>query len=161
VLSFIAELVVRERRVHGVVGIDEDVAGFGGRHLVVGKLVRRDAAPDADLHPAVAQMIEDADFLRQPQRRDERQQIDQRADPHPRGRARERAEIDTRHRHEIERGRMVLGDVQAVDAGRIGSDGEREALVERLRDRAIGCALNVIEDSDFHFSGLHSSAMAG
>ena len=45
---------------------------------------------------------------------------------------------------------MVLGDVQAVDAGLVGGGGEFEALVERLRDRAIGGALDVIEDTDFH-----------
>ena len=40
-------------------------------------------------------MIEDADLLDQAQRRVERQQIDQRAESHAFGRARNRAQIDT------------------------------------------------------------------
>ena len=151
VLARIAELVVGQRRGQAVERVDEDVARFRRGDLVIGELIGRHAAPDADLEPAVAQVIEDADLLGEPQRRNERQQIDQRADPHPLGRARERAEIDARHRHEIERGRVVLGDVQAIDAGLIGGGGEFEALVERLRDRAIGGALDMIEDTDFHF----------
>ena len=120
------------------------------RDLVIAELERRHAAADADLEPAVAQMIEDADLLGQPQRRIERQQIDQRPEPHALGRARDRAEIDARHRHEIERRRMVLGDVQAIDAGLVGGGGEFQALVERGGDRAIR-ALDMIEDSDFHY----------
>ena len=143
-----------KRRGQAVEGVDEDVARFRGGDLVIGKLIGRYAAPDSDLEPAVAEMIEDADFLGQPQRRNQRQQIDQRPEPHPLGRARERTEIDARHRHEVERGRVVLGDMQAIDAGLVGGGGEFEALVERLRDRAIGGALDMIEDTDFHSDSL-------
>ena len=44
---------------------------------------------------------------------------------------------------------MMLGDVQAIDAGLVGGGGEFQALVERGRDRTVR-ALDVIEDSDLH-----------
>ena len=118
--------------------------------LVILQLERRHAAADADFEPAVAQVIEHADFLDQPQRRIERKQVDQRPEPHPLGRARHRAEIDARHRHHVERGGVVLGHVQAIDAGFVGRLGEGETLVEERRHRAIRC-FDVIEQSDFHF----------
>jgi hypothetical protein len=46
---------------------------------------------------------------------------------------------------------VVLGDVQAVDAGLVGGSGEFKTLVERLRHRAVGGALDVIEYPNFHF----------
>ena len=49
-----------------------------GSTLWKSQLERRDAAADADLEPAVAQMVEHADLLDEAQRRVERQQIDQR-----------------------------------------------------------------------------------
>src|SRR5262249_15602663 len=106
-----------------------------------------------DLHAAVAEMIEDADLLDQPQGRIKRQQIDQRPEPYALGRARHRAEIDAGHRHHVERRSVVLGDVQAVDAGLGGGLDEGEPLVEERRERA--CAvLDVIEKSDFHGSSM-------
>ncbi len=134
---------------HAVERVDEDLARIRVRDLVIAELERRDAAADADLEPAVAEVVEDADLLGQPQRRIERQQIDERPEPHALGRARDRAEIDARHRHEIERRRVMLGDVQAIDAGLVGGGGEFQALVERGGDRTVR-ALDVIEDSDFH-----------
>ena len=67
----------------------------------------------------------------------------------PRERARHRAEIDAGHRHHVERRRVMLGHVQAVDAGLVGRGGELQALVEEGRERAIA-PLHVIEQSDFH-----------
>src|SRR5207249_4243902 len=145
----IAERVVRQRRRHAVESVDEDVARILVRDLVIAELERRDAAADADVEPPVAEMIEDADLLREPQRRIEWQEIDQRAEPDALRGARERAEIDARHRHEIERGRVMLGDMQGVDAGLVGGGRESEALVERHRHRPIS-ALDVIEDPDSH-----------
>ena len=43
------------------------------------QLMRRGAAADADLDPAVAQVIEHANFLGEPQRMMRREHIDQRA----------------------------------------------------------------------------------
>ena len=149
---------MRARMVQGVVGqagadagerIHEDLARLIVRDLVEVELERRDPAPHADLEPAVAQVIEHADFLDQAQRRIERQEIDQRPQPHARGRARDRAQIDARHRHHVERGGMMLRHVQAIDAGRLGRDRELQPLVELRRERTIA-ALDMIEESDFH-----------
>src|SRR3979411_1718903 len=107
--------------------------------------------PCAALATPMAQMVEQADLLDQPQRRIERQEVDQGAEPHAFGGARERPQIDARHRHHVERRGVVLGDVQAVDAGRLGGGGELQALVEELRERALA-PLDVVEKSDFHGS---------
>src|SRR6185369_16422066 len=149
VLARVAEHVARERGRHAVEGVDEDVARIRVRHLVIAKLERRDAAADADLKTPVAEMVKNADLLREPQRRIERQQIDEWPEPDSLGRTRDRAEIDARYRHEIERRCVMLSDMQPVDAGFVGGGSELEALVEGGRDRAIG-ALDVIENSNFH-----------
>jgi len=86
--------------------------------------------PRPTLHAAVAEMIENANLLDQPQRRVQREEINQRTEPHARGRARHRAEIDAGHRHHVEGRRVMLRHVQAVDAGIIGGLGEGETLVE-------------------------------
>ena len=98
--------------------VDEDVARVVVLDLVKLQLIGRDPTADADVEPAAAQMIEHADFLDQPQRRIERQQIDDRPQPHALGRARDRGEIDARRRHQIERRLVVLGDVQAIECRR-------------------------------------------
>jgi hypothetical protein len=46
---------------------------------------------------------------------------------------------------------MVLGDVQAVDAGGVGRLGELEALVEQQRERALA-VLDMVEKSNLHRS---------
>jgi hypothetical protein len=119
------------------------------RHLVESEFVGRDAAADADLEPAVAEVVEHADFLDQAQRRIKRQQIDQRPKPHAPGRARQRAEIDARDRHHIERRRVVLGNMQAIDTGGVGRLGELEAFVEQQRERALA-VLDMVEKSNLH-----------
>ena len=98
VLAPVGERVGRQAGADAVERIDEDVARVVVRDLVEAELVGRDAAADADLEPAVAEMVEHADFLDHAQRRIERQQIDQRPEPHALGRARQRAEIDARNR---------------------------------------------------------------
>ena len=52
---------------------------------------------------------------------------------------------------------MMLGKVQAIEAGRIGRCGELQAFVEqrRQRPRAI---LDVVEQSDFHGASLGAAA---
>ena len=45
---------------------------------------------------------------------------------------------------------MVLGHVQAVEPGRVGGCDELEPFVELGRERAVGRALQMVEESDFH-----------
>jgi hypothetical protein len=118
--------------------------------LVVAELERRHAAADTDLEPAVAEVIEDDDLLGEPQWRIERQQINQRPEPYALGRACDRAEIDARHWHQVERRCVMLGDMQAPDAGLVGGGGEAQPLIERGRHRPLG-EFDVIENSNFHF----------
>jgi hypothetical protein len=99
----------------------------------------------------VAQLIEHADFLDQPQRRVERQQVDERPEPHASGRAGDRAEVDAGHRHHVERRAVMLGDMQAIDAGFVGGGSEGEPLVEERRERAV-CPLDMVEQADLHVS---------
>ena len=132
-----------------VVGLEKNVTRIVVHDIVKFQLIGRHAAADADIEAAVAQMIEHADFLDQPQRRIERQQVDQRAEPQLLGLAGDGAKIDARHRNQIQRRGVVLGDMQAIKAGFVGGGGEFNPLIEKLRDRP--CAiLNVIEKSDFH-----------
>jgi len=65
-------------------------------------------------------MIEHADLFDQPQRRIERQEINERAETQALGHARQRAQKDARNRHHVERCRVVLGDVHAIEAGLVG-----------------------------------------
>ena len=46
---------------------------------------------------------------------------------------------------------MVLGEMQAIEAGFVGGLDEFQPLVEQLRERPLA-VLDVVEQSDFHFS---------
>ena len=101
-------------------------------------------------------MVENANLLDQAQRRIERQQIDQGPEPHALGRARHRAEIDPRHRHHVERRGVMLGHVQAIDAGVVGGLREYEPFVEQGRERTLA-VLDVVESPNFMVPRLRAS----
>ena len=61
----------------------ENVARLEEVDVEMRELVRRDAAPDPNFEPSAAQLIEHANFLDQPHRMIERQQIHQRAEVDP------------------------------------------------------------------------------
>jgi hypothetical protein len=65
--------------------------------------------------------------------------------------ARERAEINARNRHHVERRRVVLGDMQAVHAAGVGRLGELEAFVEQQRERTLA-VLDMVEKPNLHGS---------
>src|SRR5215831_4112318 len=144
-----AERVRPQARADAVERIDEDRARFLVIDLVILELERRYAAADSHFHASVTEMVENANLLDQAQRRVEREEVNQRTEPHARRRARQRAEIDAGHRHHIEGRRVMLRHVQAVDAGVIGRLGEGETLVEQGRKRPVA-VLDVIEESDLH-----------
>ena len=116
--------------------------------LVEIELEGRDAAADADLEPAMAQMIEHRDLFDQAQRRIERQQVDQRPEMHLLGRARDRAEIDARRRHHVERRAVMLGHMSALETGLVRGRGELQPLVELLDERTV-VPVDVIEKPNF------------
>ncbi len=63
-----AERVVGQRGGQAVERIDKDVARFRRGNLVIGEFIRRHPAAHADFEPPVAEMVEDADLLGEPQR---------------------------------------------------------------------------------------------
>jgi len=149
VLAGIVERVGGQSGGDAIERVDEDIARLLVIDLVILELERRHAAANAHFHPPVAEVVEDANLLDQPQRRIERQEINQRAEPHALGRARHGTEIDPRHRDHVERRGVMLRHVQAIDAGLVGGLGEGEALVEQGRERTLAM-LDVVEKSDFH-----------
>jgi hypothetical protein len=76
----------------------------------------RAAASDAEHQAAAAQMIEHAEFLIQPERVMERQDVDERSDPQPRGSRERGREKNAWARRHAERGGMVLGQMIAGEA---------------------------------------------
>ena len=55
------------------------------------------------------------------------------------------------HRHHIDRRRMMLGDVIAVEAQRLGLDDIVDALIKLLRQRPVS-PVDVIENPELHYS---------
>ena len=96
-------------------------------------------------------MIEDADFLGEPQRRIQRQQIDQGSKPHTLGDAGERAEPDAGHRHGVERRSMMFSNMQAVESGLVGRLRKGQALVILRRQRPVARHIDMVENAKLHF----------
>src|SRR3954468_19993945 len=103
-------------------------------------------------------MVEHRDLLDQAQRRIERQEIGEGAEAHLLRRARDRAEIYAGHRDHVERRRMVLGHVIAVEAKLVGESDIFHALVELLVERPI-LLVDVVENPEFHGRSLSYGAL--
>ena len=112
-------------------------------------LERRHAAADAELEPPAAQLVEHADFLDQPQRMIERQQINQRAEAQLLGALRQRGEENSRRSRATDRRAVMLGEVIAVKARAVVSLGKPQPAGKQLamRDARI---VHVVEDAEFH-----------
>ena len=63
VLAFVEKAIRRQTGANALESVDEDVARTIVINLVIFHLVGRYAAADADIEPAVAEMIEHANFL--------------------------------------------------------------------------------------------------
>ena len=81
VLAFEGEFVRRQPLHQQLKGLVIDALRLAEVETVEFGLERRHAAADAEFEPAVAHLIEHADFFDQPDRMIERQQIDQRPEP--------------------------------------------------------------------------------
>ena len=134
-----------QRFLEAVIGVEEDLAGFLMIDLVEIELERRHAAPHPQLEPPLAQVIEHTDLLGEPERRIERQQIDQWAHPHLLRGARHRRQPDPRFRHHVEARRMVLRGMKAVKAGFIGGSGELKPFIELGGKSAVLGPFKVVE----------------
>ncbi len=119
-------------------------------HADAGMLDGLPALADAKLQPPATHPVEHGDFLEQPERKVERQEIDQRAESAAswyagRGAARN---SPRRGRH-AELRRMMLGEMVAMEAQRLVALGERQPMgIMRLYAHAIG--VDMIEDAEFH-----------
>ena len=121
----------------------------GGLAVVIG-FNGRDAAADAELQPAAAELVEHADFFGKPQRMIKGQDVDQRTKPQRPGALRYRAKKDARRRRHAERREMMLGDVVAVKAEAFVGLRNLDALFEELPQRHAR-TIDMIEDTKFHF----------
>ena len=107
------------------VPVDLEEPDLDGRH----------ARAHAELQPPVAEVVEHADLLDEPQRVVERQAVDERAEAQRRRALGRGGDEDARRRPVPERRAVVLGQVVGVEAGLLVALDEREALLELLADR--------------------------
>ena len=107
-------LIARRRRAR----IEPVEAGFD----------RRDAAADAHLEPAAAEIVEHRDLFGDADRMIERQQIHERAQPQGRRALRHGGEEDARRGRVAERGAVVFGEVIRVEARSLVRFDQREPV---------------------------------
>src|SRR5436190_9442048 len=117
---------------------------------VVFKLDRRSAAPEAELQPSAAQLVQHADFLDQPQGMMERHRPHQRPEPQASRALGDSGKKHARRGRHAERRRMVLGDMIGVEPGAVVGLGYFETVLVIVRKRA-GISVEVIEDAEFHY----------
>ena len=116
----VATLVCAERATQSL--LDDLQSFFEHRpEIVFGEpetrvLGRLPAAPDAELEAPAGKLVEHADLFEQADRMMQRQEIDQRAELDGRGPLRHRGEEHRGRRGHPEVGRVVLGQVVAVEA---------------------------------------------
>jgi acetaldehyde dehydrogenase (acetylating) len=92
VIARIVQHIGPQARTDALECVDENLPRLIVFDLVIFELIGRHAAADADIEPAVTEVIDDGDFLDQPQRRVKRQQIDERPQSQALGRARDGAD---------------------------------------------------------------------
>ena len=115
----------------------------------------------AELQAAVAEVVEHADLLDEPQRVIQRQAVDERAEAQRRRALGRGGEEDARRRPVPERRAVVLGQVVGVEAGLLVALDEREALLELPADRE-AALVDVIEDPELHvLASRHRLAASG
>ena len=85
----------------------------------------------------------------------ERQRIHQRPEAQASGALRSEREENRRRGRHPERRRVVLGDVQGVEAEPIVGLGELEPVLEELRER-LAARIHVIENAEPHFRDVTS-----
>ena len=112
-------------------------------------LDRRDAAPDAVQKTPLAHLVEHADFVDQPQRVVERQQIDHRAEFEVLRALRDGGEKDARRRRVAERRVVVLREVIGVEPGAIIGLDQAEPVLEMPGQRQ-AAVVEMVEDPELH-----------
>ena len=115
----------------------------------IGNLEGRDTAAHAKLEPTRAHVIKHADLLDETQRIVERQDIDQWAKPDVARPLGDSSEENTRRRRHPERGRVVLGDVIAEEAGAIVSFDQLQPVLVELPQGGVA-EVHMVEYADVH-----------
>jgi hypothetical protein len=116
---------------------------------VVFDLDRHGAAPEADLEPAAAQVVEHADFLDQAQRMVQRHRPDEWAEAQPAGALGDGGQEHAGRGRHAERRRMVLGEVVGVEPRALVGLRNLEAILVKVRQRT-AIAVEMVEDAEFH-----------
>src|SRR6516164_3058891 len=116
-------------------GLVVNLPGLREVEAVSARLERRHAAPDPELEAPAAHLVEHADFLDQPQRMIERQEIDEGAEAQRLGALCHGREEQPGRGGAAERRRMMLGEVIAVDAAHVIGFDQREPIGVKLSER--------------------------
>ena len=155
VLAAEADAPRSERLHHDLVGLEVHRLRFRGIDAERGDLERGHAAAHPELEPSAAQAVEGADLLGEAQGMVERQRIHQGPEAKAFGALRREREEDRRRGRHPERRRVVLGDVQSVQADPVVGLGELEPVLEELGER-LAARIHVIEDAELHFRDVTS-----
>ena len=115
------------------------------------QLEGRHATTDANLKPTLAYMVQHADFLRETEWGVKSQQIDQRAHVDVLCRLGHHAEIDAGCRAHVERGGVMLGNMQTIKPGLVRRFHKFNPFVELLRKRPVVGAVDMIKQTKFHY----------
>ena len=115
---------------------------------VVGNLERHRAAPEADLQPPAAHVVEHANLFQHPQRVMDRQRIDECAEAQTLRALPDRRQEHAGRRRHAQRREVVLGDVIGVKAGTVQGLDDLQPLLVILAQRQI-IAVEMVENTEF------------
>ena len=132
VLAGKVDLVPGQRLHDDAVSLDIHRLRLVGIDAEIIQLVRRGAATDTDFDAAEAEMIQHADFFREPQRMMRREHIDQRAETDAARALGDGGQEHAGRRREIERRRVMLAHVPGTKAGAVVEFDQREPLLVLL-----------------------------
>jgi len=150
-LALEGEPLLRERKLDHRERLLIDALRFFHILAVEHELDRRAPAADADLEPALAQMIEHRNLFGETQRVIERQEIDQRTEAQPPRALRDRREKHAGRRRHAERRRMMLGEVIGVEAEPVIELRDAQPLVIKFGYRP-AATIEMIENPEFQLT---------
>ena len=149
VLAVIGQLVLGQADADDLEGLAELLHAGSEIDAVEPDLDRRDAAPDAVQKPPAAHLVEHADFVDQPQRMIERQQVHHRPELQVLGALRDGGQKHARRRRVAERRVVVLGEMIAVEPGAVIGLDQPEPVLEMPRQRQ-PAVVEMVEDPELH-----------
>ena len=148
-LPVIGQLVLGQPDADRIKGFAELRRAGGEIDAVKPDLDRRDAAPDPIHKAPAAHLVEHADFVDQPQRMIERQQIDHRPEPQLPGPLGHGGEKHARRRRVAERRVVVLGQMVAIEPGAIIGLDQLQPVLEMPGQR-LPAVVQMVENPKTH-----------